>query len=316
MKVLLVTTWGEPCGIAEHSAMLKEAVEAADPDIQVFPNSDLLDPALLDDGRGIDILHLNYQAALHSRWTSAQIAFLRTTGMKVVVTYHDSGVPNSDHCKAIIDAADAAVVHEPFDDLPAEKTHYWRMGVPEAPQRYRLFRASPGHRPVLGTIGFPFGWKNYSALIRGADAAGWNVLLLAPTASKEQIAEWLDCSDHIFVRAQFLPREEAVQWLAGCDATAFTYVTHNTGQSGAILLGIAARKPVFALRTCRQFRALYADPIGRLAIRWIDNFDDLAKELRALPLTGKPDKPTVALAEQESWAHLGKKYAALYRSLV
>ena len=81
MKVLLVTTWNTPCGIAEHSRMLKEAVEHADPTIQVDPRSEALDPTqLLRPDMGLVhlnmhdkpaelLIHLNHHDGLHSRWT-------------------------------------------------------------------------------------------------------------------------------------------------------------------------------------------------------------------------------------------------------
>ena len=74
--------------------MLKEAVEAADSSIVITPNTALLDPGA--DWGGIpDVLHLNYQAALHSRWQPETIQRAKALGCKVLVTYHDSGVPNS-----------------------------------------------------------------------------------------------------------------------------------------------------------------------------------------------------------------------------
>lgn len=318
LRVLLVTTWNTPCGIAEHSAMLKDAVEAADPQIEIVPDPASLDPAcFVHSDNPPAIVHLNHHDALHSRWTPEIVQRLRRIGYRVVVTYHDSGVPNSDRCQAMVEAADAAVVHEPFDDLPEGKTRYWRMGVLEPHTPVSPWgMTSRDHRPILGTIGFPFGWKNNTELVRRAKAAGWGCLLIAPSATRQQIDEWIELNDQILVRADFVPRHEAVMWLAGCDATAFGYVNNNTGQSGALLMGIAARKPVIALSTCRQFRALYHDPLARMAIRWVENFNDLETELRVLPRIAKLDEPMVALAEQESWGKLGEKYAQLYRELV
>jgi len=312
VRVLLVTSWGTACGIAEHSAMLKEAVEQADPSIEIVPSAAMLDPRGKPGLDGFDVLHLNYQAGLHSQWTPTLLQRLDHT--PTLVTYHDTGVPNSDQCKAVIDAADAAVVHEPFDDLPVPKTRYWRMGVLDLPPtRADVFARN--HRPIIGTIGFPFPWKCYEALLRAAAEAGWGVMLLAPGASAAQVEHWLTLNPQCFIQANFTGRQQAVAMLAQCDATAFTYVCHNTGQSGAILLGIAARKPVFALRTCRQFRALWQDPMGRLAIRWVETFENLTDELHAQGRHSELDSPTCALAEQESWAALGRNYAVLYRQL-
>lgn len=325
MKVLLVSTWDTACGIAEHSAYLKQAVEAADPEIELIPDPDGLNPLAVSlqetDGTPYPIVHLNYHAALHSRWTPERIREVqsgRKRRVKVVVTFHDTGVPNSDLCKAICAAADAAVVHEPFDDLPTEKTHYWRMGVPDwkLPLSYDLSpRSWCGPRPILGSIGFPFPWKNYDQLAQITAAAGWALLLIAPTASLEQVGQWAAINPHLNVYRAFVPREQAISVLAGCDATAFTYVCHNTGQSAALLQGVAARKPVLALSTCRQFRGLYLDSLGREVIRWGNTFEEIAFLLRIVRID-RVDPGIVALAEQDSWVRLGARYAALYREVL
>jgi len=331
LRVLLVTPWDTPCGIAEHSWYLKQAVEAADPEIQIVPCPQYLDPRSMEEVRsplmdGADrIVHLNYQASLHSRWTPKEILRLRRWNWKVLVTFHDTGVPNSGLCKAICEAADAVVVHEPFDDLPAEKVRYWRMGVPGSGGPWQFGRVSSSDpsrdqfkafsaQPVLGSIGFPFGWKNYDQLAKITGEIGWALLLLAPNATTEQAIKWRTLNPNHYLRIDFVPRHEALSLLSGCDATAFTYVCHNTGQSGAILQGIAARKPVIALHTCRQMRALYLDPLGLETIRWCETFEEVAFALRTVSIE-RCDPGIVALAKQDSWQHLGEKYAALYREL-
>jgi hypothetical protein len=314
MRVRLVTSWGTACGIAEHSAMLKEAVEAADPSIQVTPDVEALDPGrFVHSDNPPAIVHLNYQAALLSRWTPEILQRLRTIGYKVVVTYHDSGVPNSDQCKAIVDAADATVVHEPFDDLPDGKAIYWRMGVPDwQPPAPGL----PDHRPLLGTIGFPVGYKNYDELCALTREIGWDLLLIAPGATVEQLAGWQQQHPDVIVRPDFVARHEGISLLSACDATVFFYTNAFAGQAGAIQIGLAARKPVLALATCRQFRALFGDTLGRTAITWVETFDDLRFALTHFIHIQRCDPGIVALAEQESWTKLGRKYARLYKELV
>ncbi|MDE2106839.1 MAG: hypothetical protein KGL39_57015 [Patescibacteria group bacterium] len=316
MRVLLATTWNAVCGVSEHSAMLKEAVEAVDPSIEIIPDVQMLDPAATpvvhQYVQQYDVLHLNYHAALHSRWQPTAIHAARAKH-PVLVTYHDTGVPNSDQCKAVIDAADYAVVHEPFDDLPKEKTEYLRMGVSARTSPLLLTMFHP-QQPVLGSIGFPFPWKHYEELARVTAAAGWGLLLLAPNATDEQVTDWYRLNPHIYVLRNFIPRGMAFAYLAGCDATAFTYVCHNTGQAGPPYIGIGARKPVIMLSTCRQFRALYGDPLAREMIRWCETFEDVARQLRTVPIQ-RVDPGMVALAEQESWAKVGKRYAEIYKML-
>lgn len=321
LRVHLITTWDTACGIAEHSAQLKEAVEAADPSIIVCPDAVALDPQRFVHTDSTDrpaVVHLNYHDALHSRWTPDLLERLRQVGYPVVVTYHDTGVPNSDRCKAIVAAADQTIVHEPFDDLPAGKTRYWRQGVPGWPLSQFVKRIDPPHacQPLLGSIGFPFGWKCFDQLAEITGALGWALLLIAPSATAAQKETWKQLNPDLICRSDFVPRDRALALLAGCDATCFAYVCHNTGTSGAIRLGIAARKPVIALSTCRQFRDLYLDPLGRTAIKWVSDFEELRFTLTHLVPLERVSPPVVALAAQDSWAQLGARYARLYREVV
>jgi len=319
MNVLLVSTWETACGIAEHSAMLKEAVEQANPDIDIRPTPEGLDPAALEGlPVSVDLLHLNYHAALHSRWTPAAIARVKSLGIPTLVTYHDTGVPNSDQCKAVCAAANYTVVHEPFDDLP-ENVEYIRMGVPAlTDQEEHLGRERWAkqyrHQPILGTVGFPFPWKNYDELAKVTAQCGWGLYLIAPNATAEQLTRWRSLNPYTTIRSDFVKRDAVVRLLHQCDATAFMYTCANTGQSGAILQGIAARKPVIALSTCRQMRALYADSLGQQAIMWAQTFTDVTTCLQNLTI-GRVDAGMVALAEQDSWAHVGERYASIYRRL-
>jgi len=322
LKVALVSTWNIACGVAEFAAYWKEAVEAADPTIQIEVVTDLHPRAILGLNRSpdapLDLVVLNYQAALLSQWTPALIQQVQQTfHLPVLAIYHDSGVPNTDQAKGICAAATAFVVHEPYDDLDGNG-RYWRMGVPDW-RHPHLFDVSPnswcGRRPILGSIGFPYPWKNYDQLAAVTAAAGWALYLIAPTASEVDIATWSMRNPHLRVHPTFMPRDDAVAYLSGCDATAFVYTCANGGQSGAILQGIAARKPVIAFSTCRQNRALWEDSLGRDVIYWTDSFDGVAEHLRTLPIQ-RVDPGTVALAAQDSWQQLGVKYAALLRELV
>lgn len=330
-RVLLVTTWGTACGIAEHSAYLKEAVEAADREIELTPYTHL-HPGEVEFGTTADdfpILHLNYHAALHSQWTPDWIRKYQQRGQRIVVTYHDTGVPNSDQCKQIAyvlrPRLDAMVVHEPFEDLPLEKVHYIRQGVPGWSAEYQfnttLHESYSGYwcrrRPIVGTVGFPFPWKNYDLLCEASKLAGWATLIIAPGATDEQVARWQALQPNLQVHTAFTERGRVGALLAGCDATAFLYSCANTGTSGAIRQGIAARKPVLALAGCRQFRDLQLAENLMDAVQWIydGSVHGVAYALVLAPIQ-RTYPPIVALAERDSWASVGQRYAALYRSLL
>lgn len=330
INVRLVTTWNAPCGIAEHSWYLKQAVEAVDSSINIVPDPEALDPAQFFAGHDwvgtgmAQILHLNYHAALHSRWAVEDVLRAKALGLKVIITYHDTiGEISPTDLRATRDTrldrveqfdslADALVVHEPCEGLP--HAIYWRMGVPAPEPSLQLLPRAWRDQPILGSIGFPFPWKNYDELAALTHELGWALLLIAPGATPEQQIHWHEWNPDIRVYTDFVPRHEALSLLSACDATAFPYTCANTAQSGAILQGVAARKPVLAFGACRQFRSLYLNRLGREAIRWCSDFDELAYALRTISIE-RCDPGIVALAEQDSWAKLGANYAALYAEL-
>lgn len=312
ITVRLVTTWNTACGIAEHSAMLVQALGVED-DIEVTPDADALDPRQLDP-TPYDIVHLNYHAALHSRWDVAEVQALQEHNVKVVITYHDTmsgekNQRNSTQCIALWEHADAFIVHEPVADLP--DAIYWRQGIPE-PEEPKL---NCNARPVVGTCGFDFPWKNYELLAKSSFEAGWAVLFVGGNITEERQRVLEDCNPHVQFIQGFVDRREIVAYLAACDATAFLYLCANTGTSAAIRLGIAARRPMLATSpaACRQFRDLKGLKSG---ITWLDDLSPWNVTAQLGWLTIAHDHRMHRLAEQDSWRRLGGKYAQLYRDLV
>lgn len=317
MRVTLVTTWNAVCGVSEHAAYLKEAIEQADPEIEVTPETNLHPDGV--DWHTIaarpDWVWLNYHAALHSQWTPGYVQELQARKVKVGVTYHDTGVPNSDQCKALHAVADCFVIHEPADDLPGAV--YLRQGIPDWSWEYQFLRTNHNNRrPIVGTLGFPFPWKNVDLLVEASALAGWAVCLLTPNATPEQVARWTALNPHSYIEREFIHRTDALAMLSGCDATAFLYANANTGTSAAIRLGVAARKPVIASSydACRQFRDLWLDLQGSNAILWQDRLtvESVAQAL-ACVRPGPFDGEIVRLAAQDSWQKVGQVYAKLLR---
>jgi len=313
VTVNLVSSWDVACGIAEHSAMLMDHLPAG---IDIMPVPEAVDhPGAWSAGREAPLLHLNYHAGLHSRWTPDVVRDVQKGGTKVVITYHDTmagtaDAPNSDNAKALCEIADAFIVHEPVEDLP--KAIYWRQGVlgwPKQTSTRLMSSMDVSARPVVGTIGFPFPWKNYTELCRQSYKAGWGVLLIAPRATRDDIEAWTNANPHSLVISDFVSRTDAVELLAECDATAFIYTCANTGTSGAIRMGIAARKPVLALMGCRQFRDLEE------GIFWVENLEAFGERLSYVSLE-RVDPHIVRLAHQDSWRNLGAGYANLYQRVM
>jgi hypothetical protein len=333
LRVLLISSWQTPCGIAEHSALLKAAVEQADPDLEIQVSAELLDPTWYGPSAGwlgrVGLVHLNHHDALHAKWTAEHVRELEAVGIPVVVTYHDSRETIEDCPKlaALAEVASAVVVHEPVEGLA--RGIYMRQGVPAPatrPMEYyarnldiqghhpQCFKAYP-QQPVLGTVGFTFPWKNFDRLAEETGKAGWALVVVSAQATEADELRWHASNPHLRVVRGWIPTPEIINYLAGCTATAFMYETANTGTSGAIRQGIAARRPVIAMSGCRQFRDLREDDHGRHFIRWAADWEGFRTLLKVRGFTAF-DAPTHALAERDSWVKQGEKYATLYRALL
>ncbi len=250
MRVALVSSDGR-CGIAEHSAMLKQYVSAADPLVEFVSDPAWLDPLKGPDPYGWDIVHLNYHRALHSRWTPEVLGQkFPATNAKRVVTFHDTYAVQPDRLPwDLLDVCDALIVHEPCDltetvagydgaALPLyPKVYYWRQGVPElVPHRaYEVpLTLEYAHRPYVGTCGFAFPWKGFELLCEAAASVGWGVLILSHNATEAQRATWEALNPWLKLVDRYLSTDGLIAALMQCDATAFLYGAQNSGTSGAI----------------------------------------------------------------------------------
>jgi hypothetical protein len=323
---------------------VKAAIVRVDPEIRITPHAQALDPAWAIEyataprGPGLDpvgAVWINHHDALHSRWQPDHVMELRRRGIKVLLTYHDTRerIEDTPKLQMLVPVVDHTIVHEPVqyltdnDQLEGAVT-YLRQGVPARPGQYALDwrRLGGWPRPVLGTVGFDFPWKNYTRLAELTAEIGWGLLLICPNLTPERVQElrainpWLTLPEDLGAGelhvSGIVPTDTAVSILAACTATAFMYECANTGTSGAIRLGIATRKPVYALETCRQFRDLRmqdADDQIR-TINWVHSWHVLRQQLIA-SWSMEVDPAMVYLAERDSMAKVGARYALTLRGL-
>jgi hypothetical protein len=337
VNILAVTSWGGACGVANYCEMLMGALPA---EIHMEPFKEALDPEWLFDhwSRGQvfrpDAVWLNYHRGLHSRWTAAQVHRVQNLGIPVAITFHDTyGEADPDALtQSLYQTANAFVVHEPCEGLPKQvlirqgvpaatmpmvfdQTVYKAGYIPKQPDQMQNHMRAPRQMPVLGTVGFNFPWKNFDRLAEVTAEAGWAYFVASNNATDADVARWTAANPWTFVLQGFQPTDTLVRWLSACDATCFAYECANSGTSGAIRLGLAARKPVIAWSGCRQFDDLKHDKPGRSAIMWCSGFEYLIEQLGVLPIQ-RVDPGIAYLAHRDSWTHQAAKYAAVFRGLI
>jgi len=326
LRVLAVTSWNTACGIAAYCEMLKEA--SAPFGVDLIPDAEALDPQhFMQVDRVLpDVLWLNYHRGLLSRWTPEVLRDIRKANPKVpvVITFHDTyGEREPDALSvALHDLADAFIVHEPCVGLV--KQVLIRQGVlpaalvPVYPCRADGRPFGAPQQPILGTMGFSFPWKNFARLAEVTQEAGWAYLVVSNNATDAEKVAWEATNPNCLVLRGFKDAQQIVALLAGCDATAFAYECANSGTSGAIRLGLAARKPLIAFEGCRQFRDLQdMVDIGARAvwtIRWVKDFSALQGSLLSVPIQ-RLDPGIAYLAHRDRWPLQAARYAAIFHAV-
>lgn len=297
------------------------------------------------------ILHVDHQQGVHGQWRPEHIKRLQESGWKVVVTQHDTYETwEIMASRGFLDArgANALVVHEPVEGLtdPAwqyvasdpnyadqaellnkvipipkvrSNVHFIRQGVLDlgglAPLRTRDGKLDAARQPVVGSAGFPFPWKGYESLCRASQAAGWGMLLIAPGATVGECESWQRLNPEAEIIPTWLPKEEVVARLSECQATAWLYTSGNSGTSGAIRLGIAARRPLIAYRN-RQFRDLEKERLlwanDEEGVYWyltlLRDFDVCMRDEAAQYVS--------EIADRDSWTNVARRYSEIYRGIL
>lgn len=300
MNVLLVTSDRPHCGIHEYGEMLQDAMWAQHPPVSYItagPNASLAVDFIRSWGAPtIHVVHVNHHQAVHASWTPEHIYTIQAREIPVVVTHHDTfetlDILRERRYSMFAGVADHVVIHEPVEGLMGyNNVTYLRQPVLPPTQPI------PAAPRTVGSIGFDFPWKGFDRLRRVAALNGWETRIIGGT-------DWI-------------PRFLALEGLTGCDATAFLHQTGNSGTSGAIRLGIAARRPVIA-SPCRQFRDLLEDAEAKSSILWVNSDAELAAVLASL------EEPAVhavwadrvrALAERDSWRAGALRYLQVYMAV-
>ncbi len=281
MRVLAVTSWGGACGIANFAEQLRDHLP---PDIEFTPSAEALNPAYISHAGVLpDVVWLNYHRGLHSQWTPEKVQQLgKSKWFKVVITFHDTYGESAPDAltQQLHDLADAFIVHEPCVGLP--KQILIRQGVPAPaaiPLNITMDDGRPGQRwfrPMLGTCGFNFPWKNFDRLAEVTAACGWAYLVLSNNATDEDGARWKAVNPYTMWMRGFQSTDYMVAALSACDATCFAY-------------------------ECAYDEILWCD------------FKTLPYNLRRTVHIARVDPGIAHLAHQDSWVNQGRRYAEIFR---
>lgn len=253
MKIGLVTTWREKCGIAEYASNMVKSMSSSKYQFQII-NRPFAPSQIVAEAYDCDIIHFNFEPGLMGHIGDDVIRSLKAMGKKTVLTLHTTH--EGDNRNAFTDSFNQVIVHEQTTDGFKVIPH----GAEEV-SFSGLVNLEKEPKNVIGTAGFPFPWKGFHEVALTAEMLGMGVLVIAPETN--HIDTWVmekcikgACTNVEYV-TDYLPTEEVINKLHECKVNVFNYHGGNYGISGAVRLGISAQRPLVISRS-RQFRDLFS----------------------------------------------------------
>lgn len=304
MRVALMSTFGQMCGLSEYAANLIR--HSTGVEFEVLTQGSWTYEALM--AAKYDVLHVNY-ANGQLGCEDMVMNVLHHRKHNGVITQHLSNDINN--FNSFMSSFRKVVVHEKV----ADGTVFIPMGIPEVELNPEKFFMS------IGTVGFPFPWKSLPEVAAACKILGLHCRIIAPDtchADTNSVERAVKQQWHLVdYDKRWLPYDYVVRSLACNAVNVFAYNTAgrgfyvDVGTSSAVRMGLAARRPVVVTRTCRQFNDLldYEDEI-----EFADSHhpQHLAEAIQRVLANGK--RPNRILKDM-SWTTVANQYKTLYQEI-
>lgn len=299
MKVGIVTTWHERCGLAAYSENIVRCLPGIEWRVicregwgPAFSNVPLV-------ARECDLVHIMHQGGLMA---SMSPEIVRDCG-KTVITRQCSGP------EEVFDAADVKTCHV------RRPGYRW---VPHGIHVVGVCREKAPGSPSIGCCGIPFDGKGHYELIQIAEMVGGvGVNMVVPdsphTASVSMHYKKL-CGQRGIPSTIFCgwPSEQGVSGiLSRNDVNVFYYTRPANGTSGAVRMGLAARRPVIVSN-----HSQFADIIETGYVTVASSLEDAAQTIRRY-LDNEIDlEHPDPLLDMWSYEKTAQMYADIYKEVL
>ena len=299
MKVALITSWDERCGIAEYARNLTENLPGIAWEIHQRPFSW---PAIARTTA--DVVHVNHEPGLMGWLEAEQLTRLKATGKKIVLTMHASNEISNKG--PLTQVADRVVLHE----KTSEGFAYIPMGVPE-------WSGTTEEYIGLATAGFPFHWKGFWATAAVAKKLEIPFRAVIPESQhgdakfvKQQLTDICPWAE---IQTRWMERQAVIDFLALAKVQVFAYWGHNAGISAAVRLGLATGRATVVSRS-RQFRDLTQDYGDEVYVVQSDapTPEQLEGVVREALTGGRRPK---RILQDMHWTRVARQYEELYRGM-
>lgn len=308
LRVGLVTTWNEMCGIAEYSRNLVSNCKDIEFKILGRPYEA---NSLIQRAADCDVVNFQYESGFLGIFHPG---VMKSFNKPTVLTLHDSHPENNRQIYPFTNEADVVIVHEKTND------NFVHIPQPIATDEYDSYSWIGGvqHRMAV-TAGFPLPWKGFELLAEsvkiltniGVLTGGRFIGPRNPHCDTYQVqsrVKQICQADYI---TEFYPQAEVIRLMHECVVSVFPYYDGKPGISSAVRLGLVAGRPI-VLSRCRQFRDLfdYEDEI-----EFVEGTLTPASLARAIAKVLESGKHPKSVLKDMSWERAASLYSQVYNKV-
>jgi glycosyltransferase involved in cell wall biosynthesis len=300
---LWVGSWRTPCGVAEYTGHLADAMPPAT-GVQVEASA----PAL----ERTRVLHIQHQYGLYDEAHLARTSTrARDAGVPVVVTEHmvRPDPPACERDADVLVSMSAAGVEQLRQRWPVKRVEHVPHGCPTWFPRRKARRGR-----VIGAFGFAGAHKGFTRLLdMVCRCDDLELVVFSAARSAADDAWWVAAADGLPVRrdATFLPSAEiATRLAAEADVLAFWYDEIDFPTvSGAVRVGLASGVPVLTSPTS-WFADLHAVTYQPAHLE-----EGVRHLLDDTKLREHLVEAAAEYCHEHSWTRIAERHVALWRSL-
>ncbi len=297
MKVAIVTTWAEKCGLATYSENIVRSL----PDIEWrILGRESWGPAFSDipaNSAGCDVVHIMHHGGLMASM-SPEVVW--ACG-KTVITQQCIGS------------------EEVFSAATVKTAHVQIPGYRFVPHGIHTIDKTESEMdpPSIGCCGIPFGGKGHLEAVQIARLAGLGVNLVIPVNphTSTGMAEHIEASCEQYgipcqITTDWLDEGDISRILSRSVANIFFYTRSANGISGAVRMGLAAARPVIVSK-----HSQFQDIIAEGAVTVADSMKAAADMVRTKMTRDALVLPTDLLSKWD-YAKTSQMYQAIYNEVV
>ena len=191
-------------------------------------------------------------------------------------------------------------------------------GIPDSLSELELASYAP--IMAVGTAGFAFPSKRLDVTVKAASRYDVRAVVISPahpTCNAVPIyTDLLRTHSNLDLCTAWLTQEEVIRRLAQCAVNVYcSDEVGNPGQSGAVRMLVAARRPT-VIRRCHKTESLYPYEDELYFVNNENEVYDVVGDILGKISRGEPVKRPTRIMNEQGWREVGRQFRYLITELI